>query len=420
MRVAHIVSSSDAKVSGVEMDVLELARHERGKGVHAEMILLDRSAAMRGTASTRYDLLNGVPVQRIAGAGYRALSLPVRILTSIAPFDVVHVHRQSFAAHCLALTQIIHRKTLILSEYNEPRRGKLRWRPADLVTAPLRAVLRPVFKRVFHGIESDLSPSEADAAAHRYVEEYGRILGEPHRNLLGVTIRTRGREQAVSTIDQAFAEGQRLNVGFVNAHSLNIAIGSSPYRAALEQFLVLNDGLGINLASRLKYGKPFAANLNGTDFVPYFLTATVHRLRIFLVGTSDAAVSEAARTLSLRFPRHSFVGCRNGFFDGPNDIEETCQNIRASDADCVLVGMGNPLQELWIDEHGAKTGARLFIGVGALLDFQAGAVRRAPNWVRRWHCEWAYRLAQEPRRLARRYLVGNFVFLGRVLLDVRH
>ena len=81
--------------------------------------------------------------------------------------------------------------------------------------------------------------------------------------------------------------------------------------------------------------------------------------------------------------------------------------------------MGNPLQELWIDEHGAVTGATLFFAVGALLDFQAGTVRRAPAWVRRLRCEWIFRLFQEPLRLAQRYLIGNFVFLGRVLTDVR-
>ena len=98
---------------------------------------------------------------------------------------------------------------------------------------------------------------------------------------------------------------------------------------------------------------------------------------------------------------------RNGFFADAADAEETCRQIRAAHADCVLVGMGNPLQELWIDPFGAKTGARLLFGVGALFDFEAGSVRRAPSWVRQLRCEWIYRLLQEPRRLARRYVIGN-------------
>jgi alpha-1,3-mannosyltransferase len=81
--------------------------------------------------------------------------------------------------------------------------------------------------------------------------------------------------------------------------------------------------------------------------------------------------------------------------------------------------MGNPLQELWIDRFGAKTRARLLFGVGALFDFEAGSVRRAPSWVRQLRCEWIYRLLQEPRRLVRRYVIGNLGFLFRVFAEAR-
>jgi alpha-1,3-mannosyltransferase len=239
------------------------------------------------------------------------------------------------------------------------------------------------------------------------------------RKILGVTIRVFSRQQAIVSIDQTLAFGERLNVCFANAQALNIACDNDRFRSALQRFLVLNDGLGVDIASRVKFGKPFTENLNGTDFVPDFLANTQHRLRIYLVGTKDAIVEQAAQKFRACYPRHTIVGWRNGFFTDPQDIEETCRNIRATGADCVLVGMGNPLQELWIDEHGDKTGARLLFAVGALLDFQAGIVRRAPMWVRNLHCEWLYRLLQEPRRLARRYLIGNFVLLGRVLADAR-
>ena len=240
------------------------------------------------------------------------------------------------------------------------------------------------------------------------------------RTILGVTIRDLGREQAIAKIDQAFTLGEPANICFANAQSLNVACNNDRFRAALGRFLVLNDGLGADIASRIKFGKPFTDNLNGTDFVPEYLKRTKHDLRIYLVGTTDAIVEQAAQALSRTYPRHTIVGCRNGFFLGPQDIELTCCEIRSARAHCVLVGMGNPLQELWINEHGHKTGANLFFAVGALLDFQAGSVRRAPNWVRKLRCEWAFRLMQEPLRLAHRYLIGNFVFLGRVLADTRH
>lgn len=89
--------------------------------------------------------------------------------------------------------------------------------------------------------------------------------------------------------------------------------------------------------------------------------------------------------------------------------------IVASKADVLLVAMGNPLQELWLAEHLQATGCRLGIGVGALFDFLSGDVARAPLWVREARLEWVYRLLLEPGRLWHRYLVGNPVFLMRVL-----
>jgi exopolysaccharide biosynthesis WecB/TagA/CpsF family protein len=84
----------------------------------------------------------------------------------------------------------------------------------------------------------------------------------------------------------------------------------------------------------------------------------------------------------------------------------------------LLVARGNPLQELWIDANLARMNARVAIGVGALFDFLAGRVARAPRWVRRMRMEWGYRLWLEPGRLWRRYLVGNAVFMWRVVRSI--
>ena len=84
-----------------------------------------------------------------------------------------------------------------------------------------------------------------------------------------------------------------------------------------------------------------------------------------------------------------------------------------------MAAMGNPLQEKWLDRHLAETGARIGVGVGAFFDFAAGEVVRAPAWMNRLGIEWIFRLAQEPKRLWRRYVVGNPVFLWRVLLSGR-
>lgn len=253
--------------------------------------------------------------------------------------------------------------------------------------------------------------------AARFAEEYEAILGRRDRKIFGVHLRHLDNRQAIDRIDRAFANGRHLNVSFANAHTLRLARHDESFRAALEDFVVFNDGIGVDIASVALFGRRFIDNLNGTDFVPAFLAKTRHALRIYLVGTSSEAVAKAAAHLKHRYPRHEIVGWRDGFFTSDEDREQTADHIRASGADCVLVGMGNPQQELWISEYGERTGAKLLIGVGALLDFQAGQVRRAPLWVRQMRFEWVYRLMQEPRRLANRYLVGNAMFLFGVMVD---
>ena len=255
--------------------------------------------------------------------------------------------------------------------------------------------------------------------ARRFVREYEHILGWREREICGVRIRPLTRTGALSEIERALTSGKRVNVSFANAHTLNIASANDEFRAALQSFLVLNDGVGVDIASRYKFGRPFAANLNGTDFVPDFLASTRHRLRIYLVGTSDATVNKAAERLRARYPRHVLVGCRNGFFADAADAEETCRQIRAAQRGLPARWHGQSVARALDRTIRRQDGSRLLFGVGALFDFEAGSVRRAPSWVRQLRCEWIYRLLQEPRRLARRYVIGNLGFLFRVLAEAR-
>jgi alpha-1,3-mannosyltransferase len=249
--------------------------------------------------------------------------------------------------------------------------------------------------------------------------EYETILGLKRRTILGVRFEPMKREQAVVKIDEELQGGRPLRVAFANAHTLNFAARSASFRHILNGFLVLNDGVGIDIASRLKFGSTFPDNLNGTDFVPYYLSWTRHQLRIFLVGSTPAVVTEAARRFAVTWPQHSIVGTCDGYFHNEEQVDELCRIIKEVRADLLLVGLGNPMQELWIAHHGGTTGARLQMGVGALFDFASGRVPRAPVWVRRMRCEWTYRLVREPRRPFSRYVLGGFVFLRHVLGDLR-
>ena len=247
-----------------------------------------------------------------------------------------------------------------------------------------------------------------------YAKLYEAATGGAVRTVLGVPVRVEEFAEAVKLIDACYELRDGTAIAFANAHTLNVSAENPAFRLALQTALVFNDGLGVDIASRILYGSPFPENLNGTDFVPNYLRLTKHRFRIFLLGAKPGIAERAAHRLSTLSQRHKVVGCRNGHFDRAQ-APEIADLIRCSKADLLLVAMGNPKQELFIHEHLAATGCRLGIGVGALFDFLAGDVPRAPLWVQRWRLEWVYRLLLEPRRLAGRYLVGNPRFLMRIL-----
>jgi exopolysaccharide biosynthesis WecB/TagA/CpsF family protein len=247
----------------------------------------------------------------------------------------------------------------------------------------------------------------------------------PTTTVLGVGV-------AVLDVASALAEVRRLLDGpqpavlaYANAHTLNVASRNQEFlRVLREADLVLNDGSGLALAARLR-GQTFPANLNGTDFTPKVLLAAADcGASVFLLGGAPGVAEAAAERLLADIPGLTVVGCAHGYCDEA-ELPALLAAIRASNARLLLVGMGNPQQELWLADHLADTGAVLGVAVGAFLDFAAQRVPRAPIWMRSAGIEWVYRLAREPRRLFGRYVGGNPLFLQRVVREqlaerVRH
>ncbi len=202
---------------------------------------------------------------------------------------------------------------------------------------------------------------------------------------------------------------------FVNAHAANLAHRDPAYRRALlAADLVLNDGSGVELAARLQ-GTRFRANLNGTDLIPLVLDLAARQAhRVFLLGGRPGVAQSAARALTARHLGLHVVGHAHGYFP-PRAAHTVADAVRASGADLLVVGLGNPAQELFLSAHLRRTGVRLGIAGGAFLDFAAGRVPRAPRWMREAGVEWVFRLGREPGRLFHRYVVGNPLFLARVV-----
>ena len=233
--------------------------------------------------------------------------------------------------------------------------------------------------------------------------------------ILGVRISDMTRGAAIKTLLASLAANHHRKLAFCNAHTANSAWSDGVFQAQLKNFTVLADGIGIDMAAKALYGAPFAANLNGTDFVPALLQAASGPLRLALIGGKPGVAHAAADKLLKLAPQHSISVAMDGF-GSDDDIQIFVNQLTQQPVDILLVAMGNPKQELWIADNINARHAKLAIGVGALFDFLAGEVTRAPNWIRSLRLEWIYRLAQEPRRLFRRYVLGNPLFLLRIAL----
>lgn len=216
-------------------------------------------------------------------------------------------------------------------------------------------------------------------------------------------------DEALRHIESILDGQDHRQVAFCNAHTASNAFFDVGFRRALSNMLVFNDGVALDIASKLATGATFPGNLNGTDFVPKFLATSERGLRIYLLGAKPDVVERVAAKIETLYPRHRVVGFHHGYFSESEEAEIVAE-IADHAPDVLLVAMGNPRQELFMDTHRKALNSKLVVGVGALFDFLSETVPRAPEWVRRARMEWLFRLSREPRRLARRYTLGAFAF----------
>lgn len=179
-------------------------------------------------------------------------------------------------------------------------------------------------------------------------------------------------------------------------------------------FLSLADGMPVVWAARL-LGHPLPEKVSGSDLVrPLLLRACRDNLSVYFLGGREGSGAEAVRRLALEMPTLRVVGVDAPMIsDSAADAEAHAAFLRVQRAqpDLLLVGLGCPKQELWLHRFAPQLKGTVSLGIGASIDFLAGAVTRSPAWMSRHGLEWLYRLAQEPRRLWRRYLLRDPVFL---------
>ena len=209
------------------------------------------------------------------------------------------------------------------------------------------------------------------------------------------------------------SKGPGLAVGSVNLDHLHHfrTIGRAP--TGRLEWLLLADGMPIAWRGQLLTAKRWP-RVTGADLLPAVLAlAEKTGQRVGFFGGSAQTHDLLAERVRQSYPALQVSGM---WSPDPQDIE-SCSDalvaaIRAAGTDMLVVSLGKPRQEQWVDRHGHGTGARIFLPCGGAVDFLAGITRRAPDWMQRSGLEWLYRLTHEPRRLARRYLLqGPFALL---------
>jgi N-acetylglucosaminyldiphosphoundecaprenol N-acetyl-beta-D-mannosaminyltransferase len=226
------------------------------------------------------------------------------------------------------------------------------------------------------------------------------------------------REACVAIIAHAKASGQPAFAATANAQHVVLLDRDQRFREIYDRAdLVVPDGVSLLFAARI-YGRCIQERVTGVDMLQTLCgLAAESNLHVFLLGGRPGSADLAATTLKQRFPvlRISTYCPPVGFEKTAHGLEETARAIRAANPDLLFVGLGAPKQEYWIYEHGLRLSVPMCLGVGGSFEMVSGIVRRAPLWIQKLSCEWLYRLCREPRRLWRRYLIGNLEFAAIVI-----
>lgn len=236
--------------------------------------------------------------------------------------------------------------------------------------------------------------------------------------ILGVNVHVVQAESIRPLIRDCIADGDKKLILNVNSNCLNLAYEHTWLRDFLNSVdLVFCDGVGVMMAARI-LGKRLPERIPFTDWDWGLGSESEHRgYSLFLLGARAGVAERAAERLTATYPQLRIAGTHHGYFDHDKDSEENRELVRAISAarpNMLIVCLGMPLQERWLMENWDEIDANVAMVGGAALDYMAGDVPRPPLWMRQHSLEWLGRMLIEPRRLWRRYLVGNSLFLMRV------
>jgi N-acetylglucosaminyldiphosphoundecaprenol N-acetyl-beta-D-mannosaminyltransferase len=239
--------------------------------------------------------------------------------------------------------------------------------------------------------------------------------------VLGVRIHTIPVTTLMSYITQTIKTGKKALISYANIHTMNLAYEKLWFRDFLNSSdIVFCDGFGVMFGAYI-LGQKIKYRYTPPDWLPILAHQGVeYDHRWFFLGAQPGVAEKAAQKMQVLVPGLHFSGTHHGYFDktpGCDENEQVCNLINEVQPNILIIGFGMPLQEKWLLENFNRLRVNVAIPAGAALDYLAGSVKRSPRWMTDHGMEWLGRFLIEPRRLWRRYIIGNPIYFWRILME---
>ena len=235
--------------------------------------------------------------------------------------------------------------------------------------------------------------------------------------LLGINIDPLTMNETISVVEQFVSDKRPIHLMGVNADKINQCHSDDEIKRIVNESEVINaDGASVVIAARyLGYSVP--ERVAGIDLMQELLVlANKKGYSVYFFGAKEEVLTDMLAIFKKNYPNLQVVGHRNGYFSAEEE-EIIQEDIRKKNPDFVFVGITSPKKEYLIQKFMDNGVNSVFMGVGGSFDVLSGHIKRAPMWMQKANLEWLFRVANEPKRLFKRYFVGNVSFIYKVVKE---
>lgn len=223
-------------------------------------------------------------------------------------------------------------------------------------------------------------------------------------------------QEALEEIDRLIQEKKSAYVVTPNVdHIVQLETNKELQDVYANASLILTDGKPLLWIAKW-YGTPIKEKISGSDLFPLLCEMAAQKgYKIFFLGAAEGVAAKAAENLKNRYKGLQIVGTYSppiGFEKNQEEIKKIEFMVKESNPDILIVGLGCPKQEKFMYRYCKELGVPISLGLGASFDFEAGNIKRAPKWMADHGLEWIFRITQDPKRMAKRYLVNDRKILG--------